>query len=631
MKKLTTYPLQLCILFTCILLFSLSSCSDDKDTPSPTPKLESFSFNPKNNANIESEIKGKIDGQKVEMTVPYNVSLTSLVASFSYEGESVYIGNIEQTSGVTKNDFTKPLLYKIISGDQSVEYTVTVTQQEKPAVKPYLYSFVFDIELNEGLEESAVAVINGAKIDVQVPLTVSLESIIASFKFNGDSILVNNEKQTDGVTANNFSNPVKYTVYSGKETAEYTVTVTHLGPRIPRVYIDTENKAPILNKDNYVTSTVRVEDYDKQYTDGTSFSSAAGVKGRGNSTWGMPKKPYRIKLDKKASLLGLSPDKDWALLANYTDKTLLRNITAFEISRIVGMEWTPTSLSVDFYLNGTYQGVYCLTEHVKVAKDRLDLNLVTPSDNSGEALTGDYFLELDFHADEENLFKTKLEELPIMFKDPEDPTSEQFKYVEDFFNTAESVLYSENFKDPENGYKKYIDMESFIQYYIVQELAKNVDGNMRGSCYLALRRNGKIEQPLVWDFDIAFGNAEHIVSQQGATSVGWDGWYIKTKSPWFDQLFKDPAFVQRLKERWNELKPQLDELPNYIREHAAGLNDAQQKNFGSLSKGGAGWNINEIMWPNFINRGSYSAEVDYLVTFVEKRLDWLNTNINNLQ
>lgn len=532
MKKLEAH--LLCIYLICIvLLSSLSACSDDdKENSSPIPKLESFSFEPANNSGLAEKAIAKINGKKVEVTVPSDLSLESLIATFSYQGKSVVVGEVEQKSGITRNDFSKALKYKVIAED-------------------------------------------------------------------GKSV-------------------------------EYTVTVVRKAPRMPSVYIDTNGGDPILDKENYVTMDVRIEDPDKLYTDGTTFTSSGGIRGRGNSTWGMPKKPYRMKLDSKASLLGMSTDKDWALLANYTDKTLLRNITAFEISRIAGMEWTPTSLSVEVYLNNEYQGVYALTEHVKVSKERLNMDLIKPGDNSGEALTGDYFLELDFHMDEEYTFETNMKQLPIMFKDPDKPTDQQLEYVKDFFNTAENTLYSLNFADPVNGYKKYIDMESFINYYIVQELTKNVDGNMRGSCYLALRRNGKIEQPLVWDFDIAFGNANHITWEQGASSVGWDGWYIKTCAPWFDQFFKDPAFVTALKARWNELKPQLDQLPDYIREKARLLDDAQHRNFTSKLAGGAGWDIHEVMWPNHIDRGSYAAELAYLTTFVEKRLDWLNTNINNL-
>lgn len=498
-------------------------------------------------------------------------------------------------------------------------------------------SFTFHPEFNEALEETVPGVISGTDISVSLPYSVSSDGLIATFTYEGASVKIGDIAQTSEVTKNDFSGTVVYSIIAEDGTkTDYRVTVTNMQRRIPRVYVNTEGGAPILDKENYVTSTVRVEDLDKYYTDGVEFEGSAGVRGRGNSTWGMDKKPYRIKLDESASLLGMGKDKNWALLANHTDKTLLRNITAFEIAEIAEMSWTPSSYSVDLYLNDAYQGVYALTEHVKVSDERLDIELVTPSDNSGEALTGGYFLELDFHFDEPYKFKTAMKELPIMFKDPDEPTPAQFEFVENYFNTAEAVLYGDNFKDPEDGYRKYIDVESFVNYFIIQELAKNVDGNMRGSCYLAIQRNGKIEQPLVWDFDIAFGNADHITWEQGASSREWDGWFINsysandnTYTPWFDRFFEDPYFVTELKKRWNGLKPQLDGIPDFIREHAAALQESQAQNF-SPKPSGAGWIITKPEWNSSITRGSYKAEVDYLVDFVEKRLQWLDTNINGL-
>ena len=496
-----------------------------------------------------------------------------------------------------------------------------------------LESFTFHPSYNTNLKKVVTGTISNFDITLQIPYDMSPDKLIATFSYTGASIQIGGVKQENGVTANNFSKPVVYSVVAEDGTKnDYTVTVTKTLPRIPSVYVNTTGGAPILDKDNYVTATVKIEDLDKYFSSEVQFNSTAGIKGRGNSTWGMPKKPYRIKLDNKASLLGMSTHKDWALLANYLDKTLLRNITAFEISRIADMSWTPASISVDYYLNGTYQGVYALTEHVKVSDERLDMKLVKPTDNSGEALTGGYLLELDFHYDEPYKFKTNnpRSRLPIMFKDPDKPTNNQFNYVKKYYNDADSVIYSENFKDPVQGYRKYIDVESFINYYIVQELAKNVDGNLRGSCYMAIRKNGKIEIPLVWDFDLAFGNADHITWEQGASSAEYDGWYIKTRSPWFDRFFEDPAFVSELKNRWNELKPELDKLPVFIKEHALFLNDAQKRNFSPKTNGGAGWNIKQVEWNTKRIRGSYDLEVNYLVDFVKKRVDWLNTNINKL-
>lgn len=495
-----------------------------------------------------------------------------------------------------------------------------------------LESFSFQPSHNAGLEKVVTGKINNHNIDLSIPYHAPLNGLIATFDYKGIAIQVGAMAQTSGVTANNFSEPVVYAVIAEDGTkTNYTVTITNQLPRLPSVYINTASGAPILDKESYVTSTIKIEDLDTYFSSDVSVTTAGKVKGRGNSTWAKPKKPYRIKLDSKASLLGMNSHKDWVLLADYFDKTLLRNITAFEISRIAEISWTPTAISVEFYLNGKYQGVYTLTEQVKVSEERFDIDLVSSSDNSGEALTGGYFLELDFHFDEPYRFKTDGQKLPIMFKDPEKPTAEQFAYVRDFFNNAERVLYSDNFKNQEEGYRKYIDIESFIDYYIVQELAKNVDGNMRGSCYLALRRNGKIEQPLVWDFDLAFGNADYITTEQGASSYDWDGWYIKTCSPWFDRFFEDPAFVAELKKRWNQLIPELDQLPGFIKQNALMLDYAQVRNFDLKSNGGAGWDINKKEWNTSRIRGSYDAELNYLVSFVEKRIGWLDTNINKLK
>lgn len=499
--------------------------------------------------------------------------------------------------------------------------------------EPTIEFFALQPQFNADLDEAIIGVISDNTINLAVPYNITPNNLVISFNYVGVKVEIKNVEQISNETANDFSSPVVYKVTgSNGKTTEYTVTVTNNLPRIPQLHINVKGGAEFKDDEKgiYKNATIRILDFDNYYTSNTEFISEGEIKGRGNSTWwGVPKKPYRIKLEKKNSLLGMSNDKNWALLANYFDKTLLRNITAFEISRIADMKWTPKSVSVDYYMNGTYRRVYSLTEHVRVSSERIDMEIVSPDDNSGEALTGGYLLELDFHYDEPYKFKTKNKKLPIMFKDPEEPTTPQFNYVQNYFNTAEEVLYSDAYTNPTEGYRKYIDVPSFINYYIVQELSKNVDGNMRGSCYMSIPKNGKIEFPLVWDFDIAFGNADHITSEQGASSREWDGWFIKTCSPWYDRLFEDPQFVNELKVRWNELKPELDKLPTFIKNHAELLDEAQKRNF-SPKPNGAGWSITKVEWNTNIIRGSYDKEVDYLINFVEKRLQWLDTNINDL-
>lgn len=172
-----------------------------------------------------------------------------------------------------------------------------------------------------------------------------------------------------------------------------------------------------MSKDDYVKGVIRVEDPSRHFSDQEVFEAPMRIKGRGNTTWGMPKKPYRIKLDEKASIFSLGKDKDWVLLANYSDKTLMRNIAAMELSRICGMKWTPVMICVDVYFNDEYIGVYVFTEHKKVSSSRVDIEVAGDKDNDGEALTGGYYLEIEEAMDETTCFLSS-HGTPFMFQDP---------------------------------------------------------------------------------------------------------------------------------------------------------------------------------------------------------------------
>lgn len=648
MKKHNLSFLQGFVQLCFILSFFLFSCSDDKkdignndgNEPPPvittTPTILQQFENALDKSLMISDIKATgatttltlSDKSTIELPIKYYIiDFTGKEIPVVTKGlTNTWVVNGTNLGIPVKTSSSGDPLIVCIAYDNNAA-TIYLNDGERKIInregEEGIYSFILEAAKNNELDKDIIAVIEGNSISAILPEGVSAKSLILSFGYRGASVTVNGTAQESGKTANNFETPLTYSLKKKDGTKiDYLVNIRSV--RIPQIYIDTENNAEIKDKENYVKANIRVEDPSKLYTDGTTVERSAGIRGRGNSTWGMPKKPYRIKLDKKAQLLGMSTDKDWALLANYADKSLLRNITAFNISRIVGMRWTPKSISVEVYLNGKYLGVYALTEHVKVSEERLNINLADKS------VDGDYLMELDFHYDEGARFKTDIKKLPMMFKDPDEPTDEQFNFVKDFYNKAESVLYSDKFTDPENGYHKYIDIESFVKYFIVQELAKNCDGNMRGSCYMAVLGNNIIEQPLVWDFDIAFGNANHITTEQGASSTGPKGWYIKTCSPWFDQLFKDPAFVKALKEKWNTVKPQLDQLPQFVQNHSNELESAAARNFGKIEDGGAGWDIHKVMWPNYIDRGSYEKEVKFLKDFIEQRLVWLDKYINEL-
>ena len=395
---------------------------------------------------------------------------------------------------------------------------------------------------------------------------------------------------------------------------------------IPVVSITTDGGAGIYDKKNYVPGYITIVDSEKMYSETASFTARMGIRGRGNSTWDWPKKPWKVKLDAKAEILGMPADKEWALLANYSDRTLVRNLTAMKLSEICGFSWTPRMRSVEVYLNNEYQGVYTLCEHKKVSSDRVDIDLAGENDNEGDALTGGYYLEIESNQDETTCWWTSMG-VPMMFSDPEVPTAPQLEYVKSYFESFEQALRAQDWSE-ETGYPKYIDIHSFIDYYIVQELTKNVDGNLRKSSFITKERGKKMEMYHLWDFDLTLGNCGYF---DGSVGNGPENFWIKDFTPgnwkgenWFNLMMKDPTFVFLLKNRWNELMPEFRKIPEFIDDQVFSLDKAQKRNFEK-------WSIYEsVDWVLFPSLGSYEKEVEYLKEFYTARLQWLNTEINKL-
>ena len=387
---------------------------------------------------------------------------------------------------------------------------------------------------------------------------------------------------------------------------------------IPVVRIVTDGGAGIYDKENYVKGSITIEDPDGMYGDVKEFTSRMGIRGRGNSTWSFPKKPWKVKLDSKAELLGMPADKEWALLANYADRTLLRNITAMKLSEICEFKWTPRMRSVEVYLNEKYQGVYTLCEHKKVSSDRVNIEIVGSSDNTGDAVTGGYYFEIEEQQDETTCWWTSMG-VPMMFSDPEEPTSQQYAYVTAYFESFEQALKSKNWTET-TGYPKYIDVDSFVDYYIVQELTKNIDGNLRKSTFLTKERGEKLEMYHLWDFDLTLGNCGYFWSNVGN---GPENFWIKLDK-WYPYLFMDPAFVDKVQDRWNELMPEFEKIPDFIDSQVENLGEAIDRNFQR-------WDIKgDIDWVCFPSLGSYEKELDYLKQFYTERLEWLDRELNKL-
>ena len=346
---------------------------------------------------------------------------------------------------------------------------------------------------------------------------------------------------------------------------------------LPVVYLDTQGGQGVLSKTEYVPAVLRINGEELSLGE-----TSCSVRGRGNTTWGWPKKPYLIKLDSKESLLGMPKHKRWILLANFMDRTMMRNIVAMKVASLTGLDWNPRCEPVELVLDGKHRGSYLLIEQVRVDKNRVPMTEMTPDDNEGEAVTGGYLLELDFHYDNEVQWKDPHgkgneagfeNSIPFAIKYPEPDvlTGAQLNYIKKYVYDTADALYGADFKDPEKGYAAYLDVDSFIDYWIVFEVMVNHELGNPGSVFFHKDRGGLLKAGPCWDFD--WGVLSYKWSPQAKTGL------VNRQAIWYKRLFEDPAFCEKVKARFEELLPALQTIPDFIEENRERLSRSAELNF----------------------------------------------------
>jgi hypothetical protein len=246
----------------------------------------------------------------------------------------------------------------------------------------------------------------------------------------------------------------------------------------------------------------------------------------------------------------------------------------------------------------------------------VEIDIVEEGDNGGEALTGGYYLEIEEAMDETTCFKTRYD-TPVMFQEPEEPTQEQLDYIKDLMDRFEQSVEDIQNKRDYIRYRELFDIPSLINYYIIKEIAKDPDGNIRKSTFITKERGRKMEMYHVWDFDITMGNCNYTGFEKP------DGWQMKG-AKWYNKMFQDPSFVKEVQDRWNELYPQIKAVPSFVESQIELLDGAQDRNFER-------WDIlDKYVWPNAVWLGSYEAEVEFLLDYYNRRVEWLNKQLNAL-
>lgn len=384
---------------------------------------------------------------------------------------------------------------------------------------------------------------------------------------------------------------------------------------LPTIYIETENRQPVTSKEDYIYSTLYYVD-----ETGTTQYDNVQIRGRGNSTWGLAKKPYRLKFDSKTQFLGPehAKAKSWTLLANYADKTLVRNAVAACIGDFAGQPFTAAAQFVDLVLNGVYLGNYQVSDQMEVRKKRVDITEQDEVMTETSNITGGYFLEVDGFAEGEPVYYRTNRGVMVTVKSPDEEiiAPAQVNYIKNHMQLFEDALFADNFTDPENGYRQYVDSLTLASWYIATELSGNVDGFW--STYMYKEKDDKkfYWGPL-WDYDIAFNNCDRVgdVSRELMINKGF-GENLTQK--WVRRMWQDPWFVRLINRTWQDcVERGIEEhVTAYIDSVATLLDRSQRLNFTK-------WPIDEKVYNELVLFSTYREGINYLKSFLHTHIEYL--------
>jgi hypothetical protein len=396
---------------------------------------------------------------------------------------------------------------------------------------------------------------------------------------------------------------------------------------IPDVIIHTTNAQDVTTKTTYIKGIIKIIS-----KDGTNiFTDSVEIRGRGNYSWNFDKKPYRFKLFQSARILdNPARARNWTLINNHGDKTLMRNLLAFDISKRFEMPYSPAGQLVNVFLNGEYKGCYQLCDHIDVREHRVPVVEMKPTDISGNNLTGGYLIEMDSYANTEpNWFHSARNKVPVTIKSPDNDeiVEAQNQYIRDYFNLFEASLFAAGYRDPETGYRRFMDTKTFVRHFLIGEFSGNTDTYW--SVYMYKQRNDpRFYFSPVWDFDLAFENDQRTYPINNKTDWVYrnGGSIAQGVRGLLTQLLGDRALVKEIEDTWAEYRDKgiitEENLLQVVDDYAAEIDESQKLNFQR-------WDIlNQKIHGNWQATGSYSAEVETVKEYIRKRIEWMDKKLN---
>ena len=561
----------------------------------------------------------------VSCLTPYTV--TSDAEWILFEADAEMTGDRTMEFTVEANpdieERTGTVTFASTEGEDIKTLTVVQAARPKRTTNDFL-TFEFRKKDNPHLAESYSMTIGEDNIisGRLKALEDKTDALIATFTHNGAKVYIGTQEQTSGITVNDFRKPVTYRVVSETGQTKYFTVRAKRFTGLPILYIDLNSGGEVTSKEVWAPAKLRLEG--NLDMDGLELQNIE-IKGRGNSTWGtfLKKRSYNIRLGSRQKVLGMPKHKRWVLMANYRDKTLLRNAVAFHFSSLCeGLKWTPRYRQVELVLNGKFRGVYQLAEQIKIDINRVNVQEMLPTDTDPERITGGYIIELDRGVDADQYgwsatyMKGSSHRINIKVPDREDGNDAQFQYIRKHMDMLDMLLGTTEPGKYGPVYEQYFDLPSMIDQWLVYELSGTTEPNGPNSYYLHKDRgDDKIYGGPVWDFDYK--------SYMPSTARRW----INLGALWMPYLLRDQTFVDMVKERWNMLYPKLPSVFEFIDEEIEYMQYSEDEN----------WAIHEqnLIDDNRRENGDefipWRDAVDRMREYLEIKIAWMNTQIKNLK
>ncbi len=464
------------------------------------------------------------------------------------------------------------------------------------------------------------------------------------------AIQVHNINATSSDLSSNtfFSVGIKNAGSTYRQVPSWFVDPAGVKTNLPLLIIDTRGQ--VITNEPKITAYLKVVDNGPGQLNGfmddaTDYEGNIGIELRGQSSQSFPKLGYGVELrtpagaDTSVSLLGLPAEADWVFSAPYSDKSMMRNAISYELGRKMG-GWQPRFKYCEAYLNGNYIGVYMLIEKIKRGADRVDINKLKPEEISGDNLTGGYIVKVDkiqdittdeyFYSYPSVSYNNAINyAFTYVYPKYDEIVTEQKSYIQNYILTLQNTLNGSSFKDPVTGFRKYMDLNSFVDFQIINELANNVDG-YRYSTFFYKKKDsdgGKLFAGPLWDFDLCYGNVDY-----DNKCLATDNWLYKRYGAsgnwsmhWWSRLMEDPDYNHAFAARWKALRAgpfSTDSIMVDLDAHVKYMGDAIKRNF-------ARWPIlGQYVWPNYFVGSTYDEEVEYLKVWMTNRLNWMDGNVS---